>query len=39
MLSNSLDVIPRADKVYLIQATTFLLTAALAAMGLGMGGS
>jgi uncharacterized integral membrane protein (TIGR00698 family) len=34
MLLNSLDLIPRADKAYLIQATSFLLTAALAAMGL-----
>jgi uncharacterized integral membrane protein (TIGR00698 family) len=34
MLFNSLDLIPPADKVYLIQATTFLLTVALAAMGL-----
>ncbi|MBV8525583.1 MAG: YeiH family putative sulfate export transporter [Acetobacteraceae bacterium] len=34
MLFNSLDLIPRADRPYLIQATTFLLTVALAAMGL-----
>jgi uncharacterized integral membrane protein (TIGR00698 family) len=34
MLFNSLDLIPRADKAYLVQATTFLLAAALAAMGL-----
>jgi uncharacterized integral membrane protein (TIGR00698 family) len=34
MLFNSLDLIPQADKTYLIQATTFLLTVALAAMGL-----
>jgi uncharacterized membrane protein YadS len=34
MLFNSLDLIPPADKAYLTQATTFLLTAALAAMGL-----
>jgi uncharacterized integral membrane protein (TIGR00698 family) len=34
MLFNSLDLIPPADKAYLIQATTFLLTVALAAMGL-----
>jgi uncharacterized membrane protein YadS len=34
MLFNSLDLIPQADKAYLIQATTFLLTVALAAMGL-----
>jgi uncharacterized integral membrane protein (TIGR00698 family) len=34
MLFNSLDLIPPADKAYLIQATTFLLTAALSAMGL-----
>ena len=33
MLVNSLDVIPPAKKIYLIQATTFLLTVALAAMG------
>ena len=35
MLFNSLDLIPTVDKAYLIQATTFLLTVALAAMGLG----
>ena len=35
MLFNSLDLIPPVDKAYLIQATTFLLTVALAAMGLG----
>ena len=34
MLFNSLDLIPPTDKAYLIQATTFLLTVALAAMGL-----
>jgi uncharacterized integral membrane protein (TIGR00698 family) len=34
MLFNSLNLIPPADKAYLIQATTFLLTVALAAMGL-----
>jgi len=34
MLFNSLDLIPQADKAYLIQATTFLLAVALAAMGL-----
>jgi uncharacterized integral membrane protein (TIGR00698 family) len=34
MLFNSLDLIPQADKAYLTQATTFLLTVALAAMGL-----
>ena len=34
MLFNSLGLIPPADKAYLIQATTFLLTVALAAMGL-----
>jgi uncharacterized integral membrane protein (TIGR00698 family) len=34
MLVNSLDVIPPAAKIYLVQATTFLLTVALAAMGL-----
>ena len=34
MLFNSLGLIPPADKPYLIQATTFLLTVALAAMGL-----
>jgi uncharacterized integral membrane protein (TIGR00698 family) len=34
MLFNSLDLIPQADRAYLIQATTFLLTVALAAMGL-----
>ena len=34
MLFNSLDLIPQADKAYLVQATTFLLTVALAAMGL-----
>jgi uncharacterized integral membrane protein (TIGR00698 family) len=34
MLFNSLDLIPPADKVYLTQATTFLLAVALAAMGL-----
>jgi uncharacterized integral membrane protein (TIGR00698 family) len=33
MLFNSLGLIPLADKPYLIQATTFLLTVALAAMG------
>jgi len=34
MLFNSFDLIPHVDKVYLGQATTFLLTVALAAMGL-----
>jgi uncharacterized integral membrane protein (TIGR00698 family) len=34
MLFNSLDLIPKMDKTYLVQATTFLLTVALAAMGL-----
>jgi uncharacterized integral membrane protein (TIGR00698 family) len=34
MLFNSLDLIPQTDKAYLVQATTFLLTVALAAMGL-----
>jgi uncharacterized integral membrane protein (TIGR00698 family) len=34
MLFNSLDPIPPLEKVYLVQATTFLLTVALAAMGL-----
>jgi uncharacterized integral membrane protein (TIGR00698 family) len=34
MLFNSLNLIPQADKAYLIQATTFLLTVALVAMGL-----
>jgi uncharacterized integral membrane protein (TIGR00698 family) len=34
MLFNSLGLIPPADKAYLTQATTFLLTVALAAMGL-----
>jgi uncharacterized integral membrane protein (TIGR00698 family) len=34
MLFSSLDLIPRADKAYLAQATTFLLTVALSAMGL-----
>jgi uncharacterized integral membrane protein (TIGR00698 family) len=34
MLFNSFDLIPAADKAYLIQATTLLLTVALAAMGL-----
>jgi uncharacterized integral membrane protein (TIGR00698 family) len=34
MLFNSFDVISQADKAYLIQTTTFLLTVALAAMGL-----
>lgn len=34
MLFNSLDLISQADKAYLVQATTFLLTVALAAMGL-----
>ena len=34
MLFNSLDVIPHADKAYLVQITTFLLSVALAAMGL-----
>ena len=34
MLFNSLDLIPQLDKAYLVQTTTFLLAAALAAMGL-----
>jgi len=34
MLFNSLDPISPANKIYLVQATTFLLTVALAAMGL-----
>jgi uncharacterized integral membrane protein (TIGR00698 family) len=34
MLFNSLDLIPMVEKAYLIQATAFLLTVALAAMGL-----
>jgi uncharacterized integral membrane protein (TIGR00698 family) len=34
MLLNSLDLIPHVDKIYLVQTTTFLLTVALAAMGL-----
>jgi uncharacterized integral membrane protein (TIGR00698 family) len=34
MLFNSFDLIPNVDKIYLVQATTFLLTVALAAMGL-----
>jgi uncharacterized integral membrane protein (TIGR00698 family) len=34
MLFNSLDLIPQLEKTWLIQTTTFLLTVALAAMGL-----
>ena len=34
ILVNSLGVIPTLEKTYLVQATTFLLTVALAAMGL-----
>ena len=34
MLLNSLDVIPHPEKAWLVQTTTFLLTVALAAMGL-----
>jgi uncharacterized integral membrane protein (TIGR00698 family) len=34
MMFNSFDLVPRVDKIYLVQATTFLLTVALAAMGL-----
>ena len=34
MLFNSLDLIPHGEKIYLVQATTFLLTVALAALGL-----
>jgi uncharacterized integral membrane protein (TIGR00698 family) len=34
MLFSSLDLIAQTDRAYLIQATTFLLTVALAAMGL-----
>ena len=33
MLINSLDLIPHREKVELVQATTFLLMIALAAMG------
>jgi len=34
MLLNSFDLIPHTEKMYIVQATTFLLTVALAAMGL-----
>jgi uncharacterized membrane protein YadS len=34
MLFNSFDLIPHLEKAYLVQATTFLLTVSLAAMGL-----
>jgi len=34
VLVNSLDLIPNTGKAYLVQATTFLLSVALAAMGL-----
>jgi len=34
MLFNSFGLIPHADKTWLVQVTTFLLTVALAAMGL-----
>jgi uncharacterized membrane protein YadS len=34
MFFSSLDLIPRADRAYLVQATTSLLTVALSAMGL-----
>jgi uncharacterized integral membrane protein (TIGR00698 family) len=34
ILFNSLDLIPPEDKAYIVQATAFLLTVALAAMGL-----
>jgi uncharacterized integral membrane protein (TIGR00698 family) len=34
MLFNSFELIPHADKTWLVQVTTFLLTVALAAMGL-----
>jgi uncharacterized integral membrane protein (TIGR00698 family) len=34
MLFNSLDLIPHLEKAWLVQTTTFLLTVALAAMGL-----
>ena len=34
MLFNSLDLIPQPEKAWLVQTTTFLLTIALAAMGL-----
>jgi len=34
MLFNSLDLIPQLEKAWLVQTTTFLLTVALAAMGL-----
>jgi uncharacterized integral membrane protein (TIGR00698 family) len=34
MLLNSLGLIPQPEKAYLVQTTTFLLTVALAAMGL-----
>jgi uncharacterized membrane protein YadS len=33
-LFNSFELIPHADKTWLVQVTTFLLTVALAAMGL-----
>jgi uncharacterized integral membrane protein (TIGR00698 family) len=34
MLFNSLDLIPHVEKIYLVQGTTYLLTVALAAIGL-----
>jgi uncharacterized integral membrane protein (TIGR00698 family) len=34
MLLNSFDLIPHTEKMYIVQATTFLLTVVLAAMGL-----
>jgi uncharacterized integral membrane protein (TIGR00698 family) len=34
MLLNSFDLLPHIEKAYLVQTTTFLLTVALAAMGL-----
>jgi len=34
MLVNSLDLIPYVEQICLVQATTFLLTVALAARGL-----
>ena len=34
MLVNTFDLIPHVEKTYLVQATTFLLTVAIAAMGL-----
>ena len=34
MLFNTFDLIPHVEKTYLVQATTFLLTVAVATMGL-----